>query len=72
MCIDGMALLHVVQFIHVWFLKYMHSFLMVFNNVAVCPRPPERQWISLQPDRSRNPAREFCIVSYKIINYMYM
>ena len=61
MCIGGMAPLYtyVVQFIR--FLKY--SVLMVFHNVAVCPRPPERQWISLQPDRSRNPARELSIVS---------
>jgi len=52
------------------FLEY--SFLMVFDDVAVCPRPPERQWISLQPDRSRNPARKLLIVSNKVIKYYYI
>ena len=32
---------------------------VVFFPFTVCPRPPERQWISLQPDRTRNPACEF-------------
>ena len=40
---------------------------MVFHNVAVCPRPPDRQWISLQPERSRNPACELSLVSNKVI-----
>ena len=58
-CIGWMAPLAMYFVKCTRFLKY--SFLMVFHNVAVCPRPPERQWISLQPDRSRNPARELSL-----------
>lgn len=32
------------------------SFWHPLNFVLVCSRPPDRQWISLQPDRPRNPA----------------
>ncbi|KAM7449063.1 CCR4-NOT transcription complex subunit 6-like [Porites harrisoni] len=40
---------------------------LMLDNLTVCPRPPERQWISLQPDRTRNPSLTFSVMCYNVL-----